>query len=569
MKSPRIDHAYLGTLDVLRLGAALRSKEQGRGPQTVAEIANRTTSLLFDAIRDRRGQHGLALVRLYRTYPARALTAAERAFVTDASLPDDAPCLVLEASRGLRFAWNDPERSQAHRVIPLPDVAAVKRLPMVSALLDQLGVDVGPLVRGDIDILLGAKERQFGVFFVPEAVGSPHIPAQAEFVDTYGIASAFGFGGILADGSIFTVVAFSLHTLKEASIRPFELFALHVRLALLEATDLRPRDEKTLLRQRNAALEELLDVQVPSIITWGDERTATHRQEAEARERELTANNEKLERTQSAMLNLIEDLREARAALEARVADRTRLLDEANKDLATRNDELSNVNQELREFAYVASHDLQEPLRTIAGYLQLVQKRHSDALPEEAKEFIEFSIASTERLQALIESLLLYSRVTTAGQPRTNVSLQQVVADVQRALALTISETNAKIHASGLPEVLGDRLQMQQLFQNLVNNSIKFRGDAPAQIWIEAVPEDDDFWRVAVRDEGVGFDPKFAESVFRVFRRLQRSQPGTGIGLSICKKIVERHGGWIRADAKPNEGACFEFTLPRTKEHVP
>lgn len=242
-----------------------------------------------------------------------------------------------------------------------------------------------------------------------------------------------------------------------------------------------------------------------------------------------------------------------RKAWEERLRRKRHLLEVTNQALAA-------SNEELEQFAYVASHDLQEPLRTITGHLQLLQRRHADALPPDASEFVDYAIDGARRMKELIESLLDYSRITTRAKSFRPVSLEEVLRDVREMLAAAIATSGARIEQPELPTVEGDPMQLRQLFQNLLSNAIKFAGDAPPRITLTA-ERIEGGWALSVADRGVGFDPKFAESVFRVFRRLQRTAPGTGIGLAICRKIVERHGGTIRAVSAPGEGATFHFTL--------
>lgn len=295
-----------------------------------------------------------------------------------------------------------------------------------------------------------------------------------------------------------------------------------------------------------AAYERLVEAQRLALHQRDEAREAIARLE-EALVAERASHAAELRRRQAAMLNVIEDLRDARARLEERVDERT-------AELRARNDELE-------QFAYIASHDLQEPLRTVAGYLQLIEQRYADKLDHDGHEFIAFAVDGARRMQALIEALLLYSRVSRHEQAIELVRLDDVVDDVLRSLDQAVRESLATIERAPLPSVTGDRIQLGQLFQNLLSNALKFRGDAPAHVRIESSRETDGH-HVFVRDQGIGFDNKHADRMFAVFRRLQRKYPGTGIGLAICKKIVERHHGRIRASGIVGGGATFEIVLP-------
>ncbi|MBN1918638.1 MAG: PAS domain S-box protein [Verrucomicrobia bacterium] len=225
--------------------------------------------------------------------------------------------------------------------------------------------------------------------------------------------------------------------------------------------------------------------------------------------------------------------------------------------------ELARSNAELEQFAYVASHDLQEPLRKITSYLQLLEERYRGRLDAGADEFIGFAVDGSQRMKKLISDLLEYSRVGTRGRPfeatDAGVLLERVLADLQMA----IDENRAEVTSDSLPTVLADGVQLGQVFQNLISNALKFRRDESPCIHISAQPKDGE-WVFSVRDNGLGLDPAFKERIFAMFQRLhgRGKYPGTGIGLALCKKIVERHGGRIWIESEPGRGTTFYFTLP-------
>jgi hypothetical protein len=226
--------------------------------------------------------------------------------------------------------------------------------------------------------------------------------------------------------------------------------------------------------------------------------------------------------------------------------------------------ELARSNADLEQFAYIASHDLQEPLRMVTSYLQLLQKRYRDKLDADADEFIAYAVDGATRMQGLIQDLLSYSRVSTRGQPFKTVNGDRALRDALDNLKMAIAETNAIVTFDPLPQVMADGIQLTQLFQNLIANAIKFRREIPLKIHV-GVKKSDENWLFSVSDNGIGIEEQYFEKIFLIFQRLHRrtDYPGTGIGLAICKKIVERHGGKIWLESKPNRGSIFYFTMPQ------
>jgi len=224
---------------------------------------------------------------------------------------------------------------------------------------------------------------------------------------------------------------------------------------------------------------------------------------------------------------------------------------------------LQRSNIELEQLAYVASHDMQEPLRMIASYLQLVAQRYQGKLDADADEFIGFAVDGAKRMQALINDLLAYSRVGTKARPFAPTDCAAVVDTAISDLRVAIEESGAEIKCGPLPVVMADAMQFAQLFRNLLANAIKFRSTRPPQVRIEAERADAG-WCFAVRDNGIGIAPEYFDRIFVLFQRLhsRREYAGTGIGLALCKKIVERHGGRIWVESVQDSGSVFRFTLP-------
>jgi light-regulated signal transduction histidine kinase (bacteriophytochrome) len=227
---------------------------------------------------------------------------------------------------------------------------------------------------------------------------------------------------------------------------------------------------------------------------------------------------------------------------------------------------LERSNLELQQFAYVASHDLSEPLRMVSSYLNLLRRRYRGRLDPDADEFIEYAVDGAARMRALIEGLLAYSRAGRSEEKPEPVELGSVTADVLRSLAAAMVEAGAEIEVSDLPVVLGVRGQLEQLLQNLVANALKFRADGRARVWVSEEACTAGMVQIAVADGGIGIAPAEREHVFEMFQRLhdREAYEGTGIGLAICRKIVERHGGRIWVDEREGGGTVFRFTLPTT-----
>ncbi|MBL0209782.1 MAG: PAS domain S-box protein [Holophagaceae bacterium] len=238
-------------------------------------------------------------------------------------------------------------------------------------------------------------------------------------------------------------------------------------------------------------------------------------------------------------------------------------LKEAQEQLNRTVVELQRSNRELEQFAYVASHDLQEPLRSIASFTQLLERRYGERLDQDGREFIQFAVDGATRMQKMINDLLTFSRVGTRGSPFEPVDTSAILDETLRNLRVAIEESGAKIARGGLPVVRADGRQLAELFQNLIGNAIKFRSGRPPEIAVAAARQGSE-WAFSVSDNGIGMDSQFFDRIFIVFQKLhgREEYPGSGIGLAICKKIVERHGGKIWVDSELGKGSTFHFTIP-------
>jgi PAS domain S-box-containing protein len=230
--------------------------------------------------------------------------------------------------------------------------------------------------------------------------------------------------------------------------------------------------------------------------------------------------------------------------------------------------ELKRSNDELQQFAYVSSHDLQEPLRMVASYTQLLAKRYKGRLDSDADEFIAFAVDGCNRMQGLIQDLLAYSRTGTNGKPLREISGDDALHEALTNLRTTIGESGAVVTHDSLPVIQADDTQLTQVFQNLIGNAIKYRSAEVPRVHVSATKNGGHEWIFSVRDNGLGIDPQYFERIFILFQRLhgRNEFEGTGIGLAICKKILERLGGRIWVESQPGKGSTFHFTLPERNE---
>ncbi|MFL5764063.1 MAG: sensor histidine kinase [Bacteroidia bacterium] len=237
----------------------------------------------------------------------------------------------------------------------------------------------------------------------------------------------------------------------------------------------------------------------------------------------------------------------------------------ADYALREKSEELARSNSELEQFAYVASHDLQEPLRMVTSYVQLLAKRYKGKLDEDADEFIGFAVDGSNRMRILINSLLEYSRVNRE-KPFEMIDVNALLAEMQQVLSNQIEENHVSIVTTELPTIFGDQVLISQLFQNLISNAIKFKSDRKPEIRISCKTMENEYL-FSVADNGIGIQKEYSDKIFVIFQRLHSKEqyPGTGIGLAICKKIVERHGGRIWVESEPGKGSTFYFTIKRFK----
>jgi signal transduction histidine kinase len=257
-------------------------------------------------------------------------------------------------------------------------------------------------------------------------------------------------------------------------------------------------------------------------------------------------------------------------SMRGRIVSELSAVQDINATLEARTLDLQRSNSELEQFAYVASHDLQEPLRKVASFCQLLQRRYAGQLDEKADQYIEYAVDGAKRMQMLINDLLSFSRVGRIEQPQVAVPAADLLAQARTNLATAIRKTHARIESGELPTVLAEPSLLTAVFQNLLSNALKFRGEDAPHVTVSAT-RDGQFWRFAVEDNGIGIAPDYADRIFVIFQRLhdKSTYPGTGIGLAMCRKIIEYHGGRIWLDTSMTGGARFCFTLPAVEEASP
>jgi signal transduction histidine kinase len=248
-----------------------------------------------------------------------------------------------------------------------------------------------------------------------------------------------------------------------------------------------------------------------------------------------------------------------RALEEARERNRRK---EAQEETAKQARELASLNADLQQFAYAASHDLREPLRTISVFSRMLAERYENQLDSEAHEYLNFIESAAQHMSALLHDLLIYTRIPADQRKAEAVDLNQVLKNILFVFRTAIQENNGSITSDDLPTVRGHQVQLSLVLQNLISNALKYKGEEPPQIHVSAHRREDE-WLISVQDNGIGFDQLYAERVFELFKRLRtRDYPGSGLGLAICKRIVELHGGRIWALSEPDRGSVFSFTLP-------
>jgi signal transduction histidine kinase len=505
-RSYQLEHFSL--TDMMRCGAEIRGMvrgvEAGAGPAPDGDnahtaLAARLVHHLHQNMLAEDGRRAFALVRLFETRRFDQLEEKLAEYISSQS-PDLMPhtrCLSLLATAGDLEEWNHVASSADHRVIPLPSPMAVERLPMISQLIRQLGFQVGGILKPTPGILL---RTTMGVFHVPEARGSPYIPAQAAFVEPHQIRSAVGFGDVLADGRLFAVIMFSRVPVTGEVATLLSHLAHSTRMALGSLVDTPNRIEAQII-----SLDRLLD------------------------------NHETV------------------------VAEQDKLLHAAVADLKRTNAELIRSNEELDQFANIASHDLRSPLRNIEHLSQWIMEDLGDTLTDRSREHLGLLRQRIGRMDRLLNDLLQYSRAGRKESRPAAVDTRALIGDVVEILHLPPQFT---VHVDeNLPTLHTPPTALHRVFQNLIENAVKHRtrDDGTATISYEDLG---DFVEFAVQDDGPGIAPQYHQKIFQIFQTLNRRDEveASGMGLAIVRKTVEMYGGRIAVQSDVGKGAIFRFT---------
>ncbi len=388
-----------------------------------------------------------------------------------------------------------------------------------------LGVTVADKGPGMAEVRAGREEGS------PNVAGAGGLAGARRLVDRFEIVSAPG------RGTSVTLAKYLPHRVDAKQAAAWG--------ALLDR-DVPPSPLEEVERQNQDMLRTLEELRQKEV------ELARQLDEADRLNRELGEANEELDRTNKGVISLYKEIEDKNVDLLHEVRER-KLAEE----------KLARSNKELEHFAYIASHDLQEPLRMIGSFLQLLSLEYGERLDDAGREYVRFAVDGAARMRELIDDLLTYSRVDRKGKPFLPTNMEEVLDGVLLDLGQGIAEAGADVTRDPLPVIRADALQMMQLLQNLVKNAIKFRGAAAPRVHVSAARGDGE-WVFSVADNGIGIEPRYRKKIFVIFQRLHTRDeyPGTGIGLAVCQRIVERHGGRIWVESEPGAGATFLFAIP-------
>lgn len=522
--------------DMTRCGDALQ--QFGLKARNLEELANLMVHYFYDNLTDKQtGEKSCVLVRFFMTYPYASLDPELRQLANE--ILDGQPvrqgmkCLIQLATVGIRPEWNSTKLSKEHRVIPLLSEHTVEQIPMISQMIYQLGIDIANVLNPNPELIIELGSKVFNVFHVPNALGSPYIPAQDRFVVPYGIKSVLGFGSILPTGNLFSLIIFSKTEIPRETANMFKNIALNVRMAVLPfvtekifVSDKIEIKEEERLRSLIATQTNLLDVY---------KKTAV----------------EQSKHLESLYLNL-----------EKKVEERT-------KELRQANIALEKANRLKSEFLATMSHELRTPLNAIIGFAEVLRDEVIGPLSKEQKECLDDIHSSGQHLLSMINNILDFSKIE-AGKfelKYEEFSLEEVIDEVLNAIFEFSSKKGISIHTQfhpDIPPIIADKIKFKQIMFNLLSNAIKFTPENGRVIINAELVEQ--YVQIGVSDTGIGIKSEDIDKLFKPFLQLDssysRRYEGTGLGLVLTKHLVELHGGKIWVESEYEKGSTFTFTLP-------
>lgn len=522
--------------DMTRCGDALQ--QFGLKARNLEELANLMVHYFYDNLTEKQtGEKSCVLVRFFMTYPYASLDPELRQLANE--ILDGQPvrqgikCLIQLATVGIRPEWNSTKLSKEHRVIPLLSEHTVEQIPMISQMIYQLGIDIANVLNPNPELIIELGSKVFNVFHVPNALGSPYIPAQDRFVVPYGIKSVLGFGSILPTGNLFSLIIFSKTKIPRETANMFKNIALNVRMAVLPfvtekifVCDKIEMKEEERLRSLIATQTNLLDVYKKTAI-------------------------EQSKHLESLYLNL-----------EKKVEERT-------KELRQANIELEKANKLKSEFLATMSHELRTPLNAIIGFAKVLRDEVIGHLSKEQKECLDDIHSSGQHLLSMINNILDFSKIE-AGKfelKHEEFSLEEVIDEVLNAISEFSGKKGISIHThfhADIPPIVADKVKFKQIMFNLLSNAVKFTPEN-GRVTIDAELAEQ-YVQIGVRDTGIGIKSEEIDKLFKPFLQLDssysRRYEGTGLGLVLTKHLVELHGGKIWVESEYEKGSTFTFTLP-------
>jgi signal transduction histidine kinase len=549
------DLTHFSLADMLEIGAHLRGCcNEAASLQATAE---RIVRYLYQDLRDAHGARATALVRFFLTRPLGSLPAEYREVVLSTGrnepIPEETPCLSLLATAGLEPDWNSPPASPADLAIPLVDSRIGATAPMIGRLFEQFGVDLAAGSQPGARVLPGDTQRTFKVFHVAQARGSADVPAQSDFVERYDICSVIAFGGLLASGDLFAVIAFTTVPVAAETAELFQPLALSTKLALAPFAHgpIFPGEPRA--NHASAAAER----------EW---RMATLEQLIDLHESTAIEQSRRLEERATSE----HDARQALHRVNERNLEYLRRIRELNESLAHQVDQLEAVNQELEAFSYSVSHDLRAPLRHLSGFADLLGRENLDQAGGNARRYVQFIREASTHAGKLVDDLLQFARMGRVEIRRSRVDMSALIRLVIRELEPDIGNRDVTWRVDDLPSIAADPAMIALVVKNLLSNALKFTATREQAIIAIDATRDERETRFRVRDNGIGFDMQYVDKLFKVFQRLHRSEDfaGSGIGLAHVQRIVRRHGGRAWAEGAVDQGASFFFSVPNEAQEV-